>query len=137
MSMRNFQRQQRYSIAISINSWSVRTPYIPTSHIYRVSPLSLSIQKTYKYGRDLLSAAQRTRKTCKLDMQPNTALLGALDMAWERLSRGVMEGKGRLESAQHFHQLAQEVRGLLLHQFCLLVIHVHTCAVIVKSSVCS
>ena len=68
------------------------------------------LQKTYKYGCDLLSAALRTRKGCHLDLRPNTIFLGELNGSWEKLSAGMVENRSRLEVAQQFHLLVDEVR---------------------------
>ncbi len=70
---------------------------------------SETARKTYKYGCDLFTAAQRTRRACKLDVLPNSALLDELNVAWEKLSVGMVESRTRLEIAQQFHYITDEV----------------------------
>ncbi len=71
---------------------------------------SETAKKTYKYGCDLLAAAQRTRRASKLEVQPNVVLLDELGIGWEKLSVGMSESRARLEIAQQFHCIADEVR---------------------------
>ena len=68
------------------------------------------LQKTYKYGCDLLSTAQRSRKTSHLEEANNAGLLDDLASLWEGLSAALVEARARLEVAQQFHHLADEVR---------------------------
>ena len=85
---------------------------VQSSHI-PIHPL----QKTYKYGCDLLSAAQRSRQASRLDQPNNASLLADLTSLWEGLSGALVEARARLEVAQQFHHLADEVskgRGLLV-----------------------
>ena len=56
-----------------------------------------------------MSAAQRTRKSCRLDPHPSSTLLSTLDTTWEQLSEAVDEVKGHLEMAMDFHNLSEEV----------------------------
>ena len=67
------------------------------------------LQKTYKYGCDLVSAAQRTRKSCQLDQESSSSLLTELNSVWEQLSLGIEERKARLDQATQFHGLVDEV----------------------------
>ena len=66
------------------------------------------------YGCELLSTAQRTRQTSQLDPPGtgNAALLSELTSFWERLSAALVEARARLEVAQQFHLVANEVRGV-------------------------
>lgn len=70
---------------------------------------SLLPQKTYKYGCDLLSAAQRSRKASRLEEEDNAALLADLSSLWGALSGALVEARARLEVAQQFHHIADEV----------------------------
>ena len=72
-------------------------------------PTALLPQKTYKYGCDLLSAAQRSRKASRLEEEDNAALLADLTSLWGALSGALVEARARLEVAQQFHHIADEV----------------------------
>jgi hypothetical protein len=66
------------------------------------------LQKTYKYGCDLVSAAQRTRKS--LDQESSSSLLAELKSVWEQLYLGIEERKDRLNQAAQFHGLVNQVQ---------------------------
>ena len=90
-------------------------PYIsfPFSLLFPLLTLPFSfpqlLQKSYKYGCDLLSAAQRTRTACSLDLYPNGVLLEELGGAWEKLSGAAVECRARLVVAQQFHMMSDDV----------------------------
>ena len=88
------------------------------------------------YGCDLLSAAQRSRKASRLEEANNTGLLADLTSLWEGLSGALVEARARLEVAQQFHHLADEVMGVAYRSYnhhmiwlCIYMgIHVHSTA---------
>ena len=70
---------------------------------------SIRPQKTYRYGCDLLSAAQKSRQASRLEEADNSGLVDNLTSLWAELSGALVEARARLEVAQQFHHLADEV----------------------------
>ena len=69
----------------------------------------LSPQKTYQYGCDLVSAAQRTRQSHSFDPHTSSSLLTELTLSWEKLTTAITENRERLLAAKEFHSIAEEV----------------------------
>ncbi len=69
----------------------------------------LFVQKSYKYGCGLISAAEKGRKSFQLGSETSSTLLASHTSSWEKLLAGATEVGDRLEMARHFHKLSEEV----------------------------
>ena len=73
-------------------------------------PFTSFLQKSYKYGCGLISAAEKGRRSFQLDSDPSSTLLSSHTSSWEKLLSGAKEVGDRLKMARHFHSLSEEVR---------------------------
>ena len=70
-----------------------------------------SPQKSYKYGSGLIAAAEKSRRSFQISVEPSAVLLNDHGVSWKKLSTSAAEVGERLKMARHFHALYEKVKG--------------------------
>jgi len=73
------------------------------SYLYDVT------QKTHEYGKDLLSAAHKSRQACGMPRQPNQKLLAQLSTTWDSIVARGNQHTNWLDMLMTFYTRQKEV----------------------------